>query len=53
MASQSHTKKRLAYNASFKLEVVGYAEIHENRVASRKFTDQRQMLETGESRKLS
>jgi len=30
MASQSHTKKRSAYNASFKLEVtgIGYAEIN-------------------------
>jgi len=38
MASQSHTKKRFAYNASFKLEVFGYAEIHGNSAASRKFT---------------
>jgi len=28
MASQSHTKKRSAYNASFKLEIIGYAEIN-------------------------
>ena len=38
MASLSHTKKRSAYDASFKLEVVGYAEIHGNRAASREFT---------------
>jgi len=28
MASPSHTKKRSAYNASFKLEVIGFAEIN-------------------------
>ena len=38
MASLSHTKKRSAYDVSFKLEVVGYAEIHGNRAASREFT---------------
>jgi len=38
MASVSHNKKRSAYNASFKLKVVGYAEIHSNRAASREFT---------------
>ena len=38
MASQSHTKKCLAYNVSFKLEVVSYAKIHGNRAAFGKFT---------------
>jgi len=28
MASQSHTTKRSAFNASFKLKVIGYAEIN-------------------------
>ena len=38
MASQSTRKKRSAYDASLKLKVVGYAEFHGNRAASREFT---------------
>ena len=38
MASQTSKKKRCAYDASLKLKVVGYAEIHGNRAASRKLT---------------
>ena len=35
MASQSSKKKCSAYDASLKLKVVGYAEIHGKRAASR------------------
>jgi len=38
MASQSSVKKRFAYDASFKLQVIGYAEKHVNRAVSREFT---------------
>ena len=38
MASQSSKKKRSAYDASLKQKVVGYAEIHGNKEASREFT---------------
>ena len=38
MASQNSKKKRSAYDGSLKLKVIGYAEIHGNRTASREFT---------------
>ena len=38
MASQSSNKKHSSYDASLKLKVVGYTEIHGNRAASREFT---------------
>ena len=38
MATQGIKRKRSAYDASFKLKIVNYAEIHGNRAASREFT---------------
>ena len=38
IASHNHPKKRSAYNASFKLVVVGYAERHGKRASTREFS---------------